>query len=169
MIDSHRKYNFDGLDLDWEFPAQRGGAPNDKENFVALVKVRISLLFLSSLRLQSGAHIVTTKCDVDRFPSQDLSGAFKSKGLLLTAALGAGIETMKVAYDIHQLSTYLDYIHVMAYDYHGAWNQRVLPNAPLHHAPDSLTAVSRHRDNPRSWIAFRIIQSLNSKIAFHWQ
>jgi chitinase len=34
MINRH---NFDGMDLDWEYPAQRGGDPdNDKENFVLL-------------------------------------------------------------------------------------------------------------------------------------
>ncbi|XP_043277640.1 acidic mammalian chitinase-like isoform X2 [Venturia canescens] len=33
-----KKHNFDGFDLDWEYPAQRGGSPADVQNFVALVK-----------------------------------------------------------------------------------------------------------------------------------
>ncbi|XP_042878456.1 probable chitinase 2 [Penaeus japonicus] len=32
------KYKLDGLDLDWEYPATRGGSPADKENYVVLVK-----------------------------------------------------------------------------------------------------------------------------------
>lgn len=35
-----RQNNFDGLDLDWEYPAFRDGSkPADKENYAALVKV----------------------------------------------------------------------------------------------------------------------------------
>ncbi|XP_053621430.1 probable chitinase 2 [Plodia interpunctella] len=32
------KHKFDGLDLDWEYPAKRGGADKDRENYVLLVK-----------------------------------------------------------------------------------------------------------------------------------
>lgn len=35
FFDSH---NFDGIDIDWEFPAQKdGSSENDKENFVTLL------------------------------------------------------------------------------------------------------------------------------------
>lgn len=37
-IDLLLKYGFDGFDLDWEYPAQRGGSPNDKTNFATLIK-----------------------------------------------------------------------------------------------------------------------------------
>uniref|UniRef100_T1GD51 Uncharacterized protein n=1 Tax=Megaselia scalaris TaxID=36166 RepID=T1GD51_MEGSC len=33
-----QQHGFDGLDLDWEYPAQRGGAPQDKANFVTWLK-----------------------------------------------------------------------------------------------------------------------------------
>jgi len=33
-----QKYGFNGLDLDWEDPGQRGGSPTDVENFTELIK-----------------------------------------------------------------------------------------------------------------------------------
>ncbi|XP_046747525.1 acidic mammalian chitinase-like [Diprion similis] len=32
------KYDFNGIDIDWEYPAQRGGAETDYENFVLLLE-----------------------------------------------------------------------------------------------------------------------------------
>jgi chitinase len=47
-IECCRKYGFDGLDLDWEYPTRRGGVPADKENFVHLVRVSEEQMYSNS-------------------------------------------------------------------------------------------------------------------------
>ncbi|XP_059475812.1 probable chitinase 2 [Neocloeon triangulifer] len=108
------EHNFDGLDLDWEFPSDRGGKPEDKANFVTLVK--------------------------------ELREAMPNK--ILTSAFGASKRIIDAAYDIPTLARYLDHMHIMAYDYHGAWDRMTGPNAPLFtsdsHDPLSIAATIKH-------------------------
>lgn len=55
---------------------------------------------------------------------------------MLTAAMGAGKSTVETAYDIEKLAKYLDFLHIMAYDYHGKWDGRTGHNAPLYARDD---------------------------------
>jgi chitinase len=104
VVEFCKKYNFDGLDMDWEYPAARGGKPVDKVNFVALLR--------------------------------ELKQAFKADNLLLTAAVSAGKHFMDDAYDIPEVSKYLDLINVMAYDFHGGWETKAGHHAGMFSRPE---------------------------------
>ncbi|KAI6174674.1 Cht7 [Aphelenchoides bicaudatus] len=51
---------------------------------------------------------------------------------LVTAAVSAYIPQIKKSYDLAAVEAALDYMNVMAYDYHGNWEKRTGVNAPLY-------------------------------------
>lgn len=69
----------------------------------------------------------------------ELKAAFKKYNLLLTSAIGAPPKIIDQAYEVKILSNHLDFLHIMCYDYHGAWDKKVGPNAPLSSTDDSLS------------------------------
>jgi len=105
------RYDFDGLDLDWEYPGFGGDNCDDRTEGRAEDK-------------QDYIHLLT-----------ELKAAFKPHDFLLTAALAGGRNEIDRAYDIAAVSQHLDFINLMTYDYHGAYDHATSHNSPLHLDP----------------------------------
>ncbi|MCW8217506.1 chitinase C-terminal domain-containing protein [Streptomyces griseolus] len=112
-----KKYGFDGVDIDYEYPTTMKDAGNPLDHTLANAR-------RAGLVKGYSALMKTLREKLDRASAEDgthrlLTVAAPSSGYLLR-----GMETF-------QVQKYLDYVNIMSYDLHGAWNEYVGPNASL--------------------------------------
>ncbi|AEN08789.1 MULTISPECIES: chitinase C-terminal domain-containing protein [unclassified Streptomyces] len=112
-----KKYGFNGVDIDYEYPTTMKDAGNPLDHTLANAR-------RAGLVKGYGALMKTLREKLDRASAADgthylLTVAAPSSGYLLR-----GMETF-------QVQKYLDYVNIMSYDLHGAWNEYVGPNASL--------------------------------------
>ena len=110
---------FDGIDIDWEYPAACGlscGSAEDNANFTAL---------LAEFRRQLDAV---------------------RPGLLLSIAAGAGVDKIRVT-NPAQYSQSLDFINVMTYDFHGAFDPSTNHHSALYASPADPSTGDTHQYN----------------------
>ncbi|MBB4036371.1 chitinase [Dysgonomonas hofstadii] len=94
-VDIMKKYDLDGIDIDWEYPAMEGAEgnvfrPEDKQNY--------TLMFAA------------IKTELDALTQET------GKKYLLTTAVGGSQEFIDNT-EMAKVQEYLDYVNVMTYDY----------------------------------------------------
>jgi chitinase len=126
VVDFLKQYPFiDGIDIDWEYPGvnraadpkdqyDKGcpGGPEDKENFTALFK--------------------------------ELRAAYNANGLsdkLLTTAIAGGYDKLELQ-EPDKYAQYLDWLNVMTFDFHGAWENITNNASPMYANPNDPSPTS---------------------------
>ncbi|MGY4013418.1 glycosyl hydrolase family 18 protein [Aeromonas molluscorum] len=112
-----RQYGFDGVDIDYEYPTSMkdAGNPND----FPLSNLCRGKLFAN--------YEVLMKTLRERL---DSAGTEDARKYMLTIASPASAYLLR-GMENFQVTPYLDYVNLMTYDFHGAWNNFVAHNAAL--------------------------------------
>jgi chitinase len=120
------KYDFDGIDYDWEYPGANRTDGDGIPKFASKWYFDVEHDRQSYIDLLKETRTMLTEL-----------GAEKNKYYLQTIAIGMGPDKIEYLADMYRdaetMSTSLDFINMMTYDFHGGWGEVPLGhNSPLH-------------------------------------
>jgi chitinase len=110
------RFDFDGVDIDWEYPATDGSVPGvsspaDDANYAALIQ-----------ELRAGMDWLSNKT---------------GKPYRLSSAIPAGLGRLeKINWD--NVHPYMDRLYLMTYDLTGAWEREISHHTPLYTNPNAV-------------------------------
>ncbi|TWG83549.1 chitinase [Cellulosimicrobium cellulans J34] len=117
VVDFVREYGFDGIDIDYEYPTSNNQAGNPDDFHIS--DARRGQLFEGYVNLM---RTLREKLDV--------AGAEDGEYYMLTTATPSSGWLLR-GMEVYQVTQYTDYVNMMTYDLHGAWNEYVGGNGAL--------------------------------------
>ncbi|MCB7136304.1 glycosyl hydrolase family 18 protein [Cellulosimicrobium marinum] len=112
-----REYGFDGIDIDYEYPTSNNQAGNPDDFHIS--DKRRGQLFKGYIDLMKTLR-----------EKLDVAGAQDGEYYMLTTATPSSGWLLR-GMEVYQVTQYTDYVNMMTYDLHGAWNEYVGGNGAL--------------------------------------
>nr|H2A0L4.1 RecName: Full=Putative chitinase 1; AltName: Full=Chitinase-like protein 1; Short=Clp1; Flags: Precursor [Pinctada margaritifera]CCE46155.1 clp1 protein [Pinctada margaritifera] len=120
-----RLHDFDGIDLDWEYPTFRGSKPIDREKFTQLIE------------------IFRHEMDIEETPDDKWD-------LCLSVAVDPSEYMSSSSYEIDKITKNIDFYNLKMYDFHGHWNDPVL--VKHHSALTSSSSLPSVNELAKMWV-----------------
>ncbi|MCY9135109.1 glycosyl hydrolase family 18 protein [Bacillus atrophaeus] len=146
-----RKYELDGIDIDYEYPTTMQDAGNPLDWSISNPRRK-------GLNQSFDVLMKTLREKLDQASAEDEQYYMLTIAAPSSAYLLRGMETFKPL-------RYVDYVNIMSYDLHGAWNEFVGPNASLY---DNGEDAELKQSNIYSTPEYEGIGYLNTDWAYHY-